>query len=617
MTKEDLIKLKEKISKLSEEEKKERNLYLRDLATGKLQGPPVGYASIDKSWLGYYKEPMFAERKKYNKIIDYIKDTWHGCENDTIISYYDSNITVKEFFENVEKTARSLKTLGLNKGDTIVTNLENVPEFIYLFFAAETIGVNVKNKIGATIEEMIEVINESNAKSFFTHDYISKHEVDIIYNQTHLKNIIMVNPLEYASGDIYTLDEHIKENILSKYDNEISKDNRNISWKNFISFGKNYTDEIYIQSDESTKLFSAYTSGSTGKRKEVIHSSKTFLEMLDQMIFSSPKQEKRDTWLLPTFPPTLVAIVVAFICMPLAEGKTLILDPYAKIEDIDLEIMHYEPTCIGIVPVFFDVLLDSKRIPEDYDMSYFKIIGFGAEPMTRKYTHKVLEFLKKHNCKANFNAGYGNSEGGSEFTIAFGADMILSGSSGIPLINTTVSVFKPDTEEELSYGEIGELCKSGPGIMLGYATEEETNKVIKEHSDGQKWLHTGDIGYITKEGFVFVLGREGIKVYPDKIVYSLTIENKVMDLDGIKSATVVSGDSIKHESYQSPYLFIVPEQTADYNKLLIEIENMLKSVLQEEEYPEQVYFIDSKPIAHFKVDRKTLRRKYNITTKNQ
>ena len=89
-----------------------------------------------------------------------------------------------------------------------------------------------------------------------------------------------------------------------------------------------------------------------------------------------------------------------------------------------------------------------------------------------------------------------------------------------------------------------------------------------------------------------------------------------MDLDGIKSAIVVSGDSLKHESYQSPYLFIVKEEDADYNELLVKIEDMLKSVLQEEEYPEQVYFIDNKPIAHFKVDRKLLRKKYNITTEN-
>ena len=79
------------------------------------------------------------------------------------------------FFDNVSSVAKSLKTLGLNKNDTIIVDLEGVPEFIYLFFAAEILGINVKNKIGADINETIDVINSSNAKYFFVHDYINNN----------------------------------------------------------------------------------------------------------------------------------------------------------------------------------------------------------------------------------------------------------------------------------------------------------------------------------------------------------------------------------------------------------------------------------------------------------
>ena len=541
MNKEELIKYKKKLSNLSEEEFKARKLqYLRKLSIGELQGPPVGYASIDMPWLGYYPEEMFFERKKYNKIIDYIKDTWKDSLDDVMIHYYGSDITARNFFDIVDRVAKSLKSFGLNKGDTIITNLESVPEFIELFFACEMIGVNVKNKIGADVLEIADVINESNSEYFFAHNYISKNDTDYIYQNTLLNNIITISPVEYANNDLSSLRENIKENILSRYNTEISKDRRNINWNEFMHLGNNYVGEIYVESNENTKLFSAYTSGSTGARKEVIHSSKTFLDMLEQMIFSSHKEGKRDTWLLPTFPPSLVSIVVAFMCMPLAEGKRLILDPYAKVEDIDLEIMHYEPTCIGIVPVFFDVLLDSSRIPDDYDMSYFKIIGFGAEPMTRKYVTRVLEFMEKHNCKANFNAGYGNSEGGSEFTIAFGKDIILTGSSGFPLINTTVAIFEPGTEHELGYGEVGELCKAGPGIMIGYASDEDTAKTVRVHSDGRKWLHTGDLGYIDKDGFLFITGRKKdvIVLKNGKNVFPEEIETVINRIDGIKESFV-------------------------------------------------------------------------------
>ena len=185
MKKDDLIKLKEKLSGLSKEEVKERDLgYLRKLCTGEIHGPKVGYASIDKPWLGYYPEEMFYERKKYNKIIDYIKDTWAGYDDDIMMHYYGSDITADMFFKNVCDAAKSLKTLGLEKGDTIVVDLEGVPEFVYLFFACEMMGVNVKNKIGADILETVDVINESKAKCFFAHDYIYMEDVDVIYNNT-------------------------------------------------------------------------------------------------------------------------------------------------------------------------------------------------------------------------------------------------------------------------------------------------------------------------------------------------------------------------------------------------------------------------------------------------
>ena len=618
MTKDELINYKKTLSKLTQEQLKERDLsYLRKLATGELQGPPIGYSSLDKPWLKYYPEPMYAERKPYNKIIDYIKDTWQGFENDIMIHYYGLDITAKEFFENVEKTAKSLKTLGLDKGDTIIVNLDSVPEFMYLFFAAECLGINVKNKIGADASEIAEVLDESNAKYLFIHDYISRADVETIYQSTTLKNIILVNCVEHLGEDLSSLRPHIRTHLLSRYHNDNLNNKHNILWNDFLNLGNTYTGNTYIPSTEDTKLFSAYTSGSTGARKEVIHTSKTIIEMLNQMIFPMPPSSTRETWFWPIYPPSLVAAIVAYLCMPLAQGKKIILDPYFDFKDIDLEIMHYEPNSTGLVPVFFESLIESERIPENYDMSYLKVLGFGAEALPQNLITRIENFTKKHNCLAQLNGGYGNSEGGSEMTIAFTNEILKTGSSGFPLINTTVSVFEPGTEHELGYGEIGEFCKAGPGIMLGYANEEDTDKTIRTHSDGRKWLHTGDLGFITPEGFVFVFGREGIKIFSNKIVYPLIIENKISDIEGVKNAIIVSGDSKKHPMYQAPYLFVVPMEGIDYSQLASKINDQLPNILLPEEMPEEVRLIDTKPITHFKVDKKLLRRKYNITTINK
>lgn len=613
MEKEKLIKYKEILSRLSKEENKQRDLqYLRKLATGEMEGPSIGYASLDKPWLRFYPEEMYYERKKYNKIIDYILDTWSKSLDDTMIHYYGKDITAKEFFDNVTNVAKSLKTLGLNKGDTIVVDLEGVPEFIYLFFASEMIGVNVKNKIGADVSETIDVINSSNAKYFFVHDYISDSNVQDIYENTVVKNVIVINPVEHIGKDLTFLRPHIKECISKKYIGKTSEDEKNINWNSFISLGKNYSGEIYEKSDLDTKLFSAYTSGSTGARKEVIHSSKTFLEMLDQMIFSIYSSDNRETWLWPSLPPSLVAIVLAYMCMPLAQGRKVILDPYFDYKDIDLEMMHYEPNSTGLVSVFLESFIDSKRIPNDYDMSYLKVLGFGAEAIPKKNVIKIDKFLKQHNCLAPLNGGYGLSEGGSQVAIAFNNDVLLGGSTGIPLINTIISIFEPNTKDELKYGSIGEICKAGSGIMLGYATDEETSKVVKVHSDGMKWLHTGDFGYMNEDGFLFVLGREKIELFNGMNVYPLELENRITDIEGVKNAIIVSGNSKIHERFQTIYLFIVPEENV--NLELSDIKEKLKSVLLEEELPEEIHIIPSKPISHFKVNRKVLRRDFNIST---
>lgn len=615
MNKETLIKYKEHLSKLTKEERKNLDLeFLKRFATGELQGPPIGYASLDKPWLKFYPKEMYYERKKYNKIIDYIKDTWKDSLDDIILHYYGKDISAKDFFDNVTATAKSLKTLGLNKGDTIIVDLEGIPEFIYLFFASEMIGVNVKNKIGADNNEIAEVINSSNAKYFFVNDYISVDSVNDIYKNTKVENIILINPVEHLNGDLSTLRPHIKEYISKKYKTSISKDVRNLNWNSFIEFGKDYKEEIYELSDETTKLFSAYTSGSTGARKEVIHSSKTFLEMLDQMIFSLYNSENRETWLWPSLPPSLVAIVLAYMCMPLAQGRKVILDPYFDYKDIDLEMMHYEPNSTGLVSVFLESFVDSKRIPDDYDMSYLKVLGFGAEAIPKKNVNIIDNFLKSHNCLAPLNGGYGLSEGGSQVAIAFNKDVLISGSTGVPLNKTIISIFEPNTENELSYGEVGEICKAGPGIMMGYATDEETSKVIKVHSDGMKWLHTGDYGVMTQDGFLVVLGREKIKLHNGEFVYPLELENRITNIEGVKNAIIVSGDSKKYEGFKTVYLFIVPEEDIDLELFSSGFEENLKSVLLDVELPEQVYIIPSKPIAHFKVNRKILRKDYNIST---
>lgn len=607
MEKEDLELLKKKLSLLSEKEKKLRDQYLSSLGKGEIQGPLVGYPSIDKPGLRYYPDMLFHERKKYNKIMDRLKSVWKN--EDEMIEYYGTEIKAQEFFDRIDEIAKSLHAIGIKENDSIVVSLDATPEFLELLLACEKVGCSIKNDLGP-VDDIISFINENDEIPYYiTQDYITKEDTDKIYNETGIKHIITIDPL-FSVKDKSKVRKNNLEELNSRYQKEISRDERNIDFKIFLEKGVNEKEVVPVKEDYP--LFSAFTSGTTGKPKEVIHSSETIMGIVNQLSLFPSSKEERDTWLLTLLPPTLVAVVVAMMTFPLADGKKLMLDPYCKLEDIDMEMMYYEPNCWPTIPIFFNVLLDSKRIPKDYDMSYFKLFGFGAEPLHIKYVNEVQNFLEKHNCHAQLGVGYGQSEGGSDFTVTAGVDMLRIGSSGFPLIDTNIAIFKPGTTEELGYNQIGEIAKSGPGIMLGYSDEELTKQVLKEHADGL-WVHTGDYGYINdKDGLLYVLGREGIPIYKDKRVFPLGLENKFLTIPEIKEAIVVSGKDRKHEGFERPYLFVVKEENQQEEKVREKIKQVMDEELLEEEKPADIFFLEEKPIKKFKTDRKVLQKKYNL-----
>ena len=485
----------------------------------------TGYPSIDKPWLKYYPAELLSPKPTFNKILDRIKMVWQNPD-ETIINYYDTEIKVGEFINRVNQVAKSLVAMGIKKGDAVVASLECVPEYIELLFACEKIGCCIKNII-EDVDSIIALINEDETASLYiAPDYINSLDAQEIYNKTKINNIITIDPLFSYDKDI-ELRSNIAKVIKSKYQNTTSNNSSNISWNEFLEKSKDV--ECFEENQEKNiRLFSAFTSGSTGEPKELIHSTESVLGMIGQLSMMPCFSGERELWLHTVIPPVIVSVVVAAMCYPLADGKVLALNPYCKIEDLDLEMMHYKPNGWALVPQFVNVLLESSRIPEDYDMSHFKMFGFGAEPLSKKYIEKVQNFLNKHNYSGQLSAGYGQSEGGSGFTVAYGKEMILSGSAGMPYIDTVISIFEPKTSNELKYYEVGEICKSGAGIMIGYSDKNLTDEVLKTHPDGNLWLHTGDTGFMTPKGLLFVLGRTGLNIYPGKTIFPLGINRHMI-----------------------------------------------------------------------------------------
>ena len=153
----------------------------------------------------------------------------------------------------------------------------------------------------------------------------------------------------------------------------------------------------------------------------------------------------------------------------------------------------------------------------------------------------VNDFLAAHNVEFPIAKGYGMTEASSAATAAAGRNN-KPGSVGLPLVNTLVSAFEPGTDTELPIGQRGELCISGPGVMKGYYNKPaETAAILRTHADGRVWVHTGDIGYLDEDGFVYldsrikrlIIRHDGFKVFPSMI------ENVVSQHPAVHQCSVV------------------------------------------------------------------------------
>ena len=560
----------------------------------------TGKASIDKPWLNFYPEGLRNLDVPKITIESFLKMK-NPDENKIAFEYYGNKITWKQLWEEVDIAARALKALGFEEGDRVPSFMVSTPAQYILLLAAERVGVAIICRDDEP-EELCYAIRKSRTDTVFAMDYISKEDEELFRETTPMTRMIKVSPFEYA--DKSQMKDYVLKEIESRCAAETETAENDISWQEFMNLGRNFEGEYLAPVDPERAVFGAYTSGSTGISKLVIHSSANIVAIAYQMSIFIPPAEVQEVWWTPILPPALIAVTVSMTIFPLSTGLMVSLDPFCPLEEIDVEFMDRKPNFWALIPLYCNMLMESKRIPEDYDMSHLRTIGAGAEAMNDRKYAEVEAFFHKHNVKAKFSAGYGQSEGCSNFTLPNPMFPLEDGCVGMPMPATVLAVFDKDLNE-MNYGESGELCMMGPSMMLhysGWRGEEMTEKTLVEHPDGNTWLHTGDEAYITEQGIVHILGRGDIKCYGDKPLHIMRMETKTVRTPGVQDGFFCVVPDLEHEGYFRPYLFVILDGT----KTLEEVSELLKDTLEEHEYPVEIRVITERPYFHFKTNRKEL-----------
>lgn len=557
----------------------------------------TGKASVDRPWMQMYPKQFRDLAVPACSVTEFLKNR-NLMGNVPAIRYYGRQYDWDTVWSLVDRTAKALKALGIRKGDRIPVFLQAVPEHLFLLLGAEKIGAALICRDDTT-EELCFAIRKSKASVAFFPDYVSREEEEQFLAETPMERMITVSPYTYA--DKKAIPSYVQRNLDSRYPKNRACNSRNMTWEDFLALGDDMED-IDADFDSSAPLFCAYTSGSTGVSKMVIHSAESIIGVAAQLVAFAPPTDRQQTWWLPLLTPALVAATVSMMLFPLSTGKLLVLDPFIDVNDLDLGFMDVRPNLWPLIPMFASIVIKSKRIPKDFDMSFLQAAGPGAEPMSNKGYRELEQFLHAHNCNVTVTAGYGLSEAGSSIILPCPQIPLENGCVGIPMPKTVIGIFKLGTQEELGYNEVGEICTFGPGNMLGYQDEEQTRKVMQKHADGHTWIHTGDCGYISEQGVLYVLGRGLSKRYGGGNLYIMNMESKVVEIPGIEDGFFCLVPDQRHEGYFIPYLYLVLEDGV----ALSQVRDQIDSALDPHERPHEIKLIRRREYFHFKTNRKIL-----------
>lgn len=488
---------------------------------------------VKTPWVKYYEDiPQHFDYPDCS-LVDKLEEAVIKYPNNIAYNYFEKKTTFKQFFEDIKICAKALKALGVEKGDRVTICMPNTPEAITFFYAVNMIGAiaNMVHPLSAE-SEIKYYLNVSESKIALVIS-VSYDKFKNIIEETGLQKIIVASP-NLSMPKVLSMGYYLKQGRKTK----IEQSSKTISYKDFISLGKKYKKSPRIRTKGKTPAAILYSGGTTGKPKGIVLSNLNFNAIAIQGVAMCNCLNPGDRVLsiMPIFHGFGLGICIH---TTLSIGATAVILPQFDVKTFDKLLTKYKPNVIAGVPTLYEALLRNKKM-NSVDLSYLKCAISGGDSLSINLKKKVDEFLKQHNANCQVREGYGLTECVTG-TCLTPKDMYKEGSIGIPYPDTYYKIIKPNTHDELPYGETGEICLSGPTLMLGYLNEpKETMQTLQLHEDGLVWLHTGDLGYMDEEGFVYFKQRlkrmiisSGYNIYPQ------TLENIIDAHPDVLYSTVI------------------------------------------------------------------------------
>ena len=446
-------------------------------------------------------------------------------------------ITYRELDHLVDRFATALADLGIQKGDKVAIILPNIPQVVVAAFGVMRLGgVVVMNNPLYTERELEHQLTDSGSKMVISLDLLLPRVLSL-REKTGIEKIIACHIRDYLPFPAKQLFPFVKKGMHRRIDPR----------EGVLEF----TDLVkkYPPSPPGTEVFFddlaclQYTGGTTGVSKAVMLTHRNVSSNVQQLAAWTFDAREGEESIMAIFPFFHTAGFMAVMNHGVFRGMTSILVPRPDPSTVLELTLKYKPTYFPCVPTIYVGLMNHPDFPKA-DLSFIKGCMSGAAPVPveviRKWKEVVGEtIMEVYGLTEASPLSHGNPWRGVQ----------KLGSAGIPVPDTDCRIVDVETgTREMSTGEPGEILLKGPQVTQGYYNRpEETAETIR---DG--WLHTGDIGYMDDEGYLYIVDRKkdmiiagGYNIYPRDIDEVLYEHPKIQEACAVGIPHEYRGETVK------------------------------------------------------------------------
>jgi long-chain acyl-CoA synthetase len=501
-------------------------------------------------WFSHYDKDVPRTLVPYPErtLPDYIADAAREHPDLVALLFKGLRITYGELEKLSDAFAVALADLGVKKGDRVALLLPNCPQFIIAELGAW--------KAGATVLPLNPIYTESELQTPLancTPEIIVTltpfyNRVKSTQPNTKLKRVIATNIKEFLPLVLRLLFTLVKE---KKEGHRIHLQPGDLWFGDLIKkTGFERKPSVSVSPNDPAIIL--LSGGTTGTPKGAVGTHRSLVSsglQLNSWI-KNLQNESQDIAMLP-LPLFHVYANAGIQCQVFVSGSVLSLIPNPRdIKDVLHTIRKDHPTFFISVPTLFIALLNHPDVKAGkVDFKSIKLCISGAAPLMAE-TKKSFEELTG----GRILEGYSLTEAMMACTVNPALGVKKIGSIGMPLPDVEVRIADPDSgDKTLPTGEVGEVLMRAPQLMQGYwQNPEETAGVLQVHGEGGPWLHTGDLGYMDEDGYVFIVDRKkdvikpsGFQVWPREVEEIVSSHPAVLEVGVAGVPDDYQGEAVK------------------------------------------------------------------------